>query len=79
MGGEPRDRAARRAAWERERAAAVAALQQAEDTYQRVVAGSAFLSAAEDPSAVEVQHDALNRLEEARRRLDEVQQARPPE
>jgi hypothetical protein len=65
------------AQWEREHQAAVEALRKAEEGYQRVIAGSAFLSAGEDPSPVEVQHDALNRLEEARRHLDEVRQARP--
>jgi hypothetical protein len=68
--------AARQAEWQREHDAALAALREAEDVYQRVIAGSAFLSS-EDPSAAEVQRDALQRLEEARRRLDEVRQARP--
>ena len=76
MTGERADVAARRAAWQREHDAALDALRQAEDAYHRVIAGSAFLSG-EDPSAVEVQHDALQRLEEARRRLDEVRQVKP--
>lgn len=63
--------------WEREHQAALEALRKAEEGYQRVIAGSSFLSAGEDPSPIEVQRDALNRLEEARRRLDEVRQARP--
>ncbi len=62
--------------WQREHDAAIAALRDAEDAYQRVVAGRAFLSA-EDPSPVEVQREALDRLEEARRNLDEVRQRRP--
>ena len=73
----PDDPKARWRRWEIEHQAAVEALRNAEEGYQRVIAGSAFLSAGEDPSPVEVQHDALNRLEEARRHLDEVRQARP--
>ncbi len=72
-GGKRGDRAAR---WQQEYEAAVAALEEADRAYKRTIAGSAFLSS-EDPSPVEVQHDALNRLEEARRHLDEVRQARP--
>ncbi len=67
---------ARRAEWQREHDAALDALRQAEDAYHRVIAGSAFLSS-EDPSAAEVQREALQRLEEARRRLDEVRQVGP--
>jgi hypothetical protein len=73
----PHDREARLQQWQREHDAAVEALRKAEEGYQRVIAGSPFLSPGEDPSPVEVQREALNRLEEARRRLDEVRQARP--
>ncbi len=71
--GKPDDamQAARR---RREHEEAVEALKAAEDAYRQAIAGSAFLSSTEDPSAVEVQQEALNRLEEARRRLDEVRQ-----
>ncbi len=62
--------------WQREHDAAVEALRKAEEGYQRLIAGSPFLPG-DDPSPVEVQRDALNRLEEARRRLDEVRQQRP--
>jgi len=78
MTGEKAGAAARQADWQREHDAALEALRQAEDAYRRVIAGSAFLSG-EDPSATEVQQDAFQRLEEARRRLDEVRQARPGE
>ncbi len=71
--GKP-DEATQAAQWQREHDAAVEALRAAEDAYQRAIAGSAFLSSTEDPSAVEVQQEALNRLEEARRRLDELRQ-----
>ncbi len=76
MDRENRGVAAREAEWQREHDAALDALQQAEDAYHRVIAGSPFLSS-EDPSAAEVQGEALQRLEEARRRLDEVRQGRP--
>lgn len=74
--GTREDRTTRGARWQREYEAAVAALEEADRAYKRVIAGSAFLSS-EDPSPVEVQRDALNRLEEARRHLDAVRQARP--
>ena len=77
MNGGRRNRAARLAEWQREHEAALEALRNAEDACQRVIAGSAFLPAGEDPSPVEVQRDGLNRLEEARRHLDEVRQSRP--
>lgn len=76
MTGEKAGAAARQAEWQREHDAALEALRQAEDAYHRVIAGSAFLSS-EDPSAAEVQQDAFQRLEEARRRLGEIRQARP--
>ncbi len=71
--GKPDD-AAQSAQRRREHQEAVDALRAAEDAYRQAIAGSAFLSSTEDPSAVEVQQEALNRLEEARRRLDEVRQ-----
>ncbi len=70
--------ARKREEWEREHQAALEALRKAEEGYQRLIAGSPFLPG-DDPSPVEVQQDALNRLEEARRRLDEVRQERPEE
>ncbi len=68
--------AAQRVEWQREHDEALDALRQAEDAYHRLIAGSPFLSS-EDPSAAEVHREALQRLEEARRRLDEVRQAEP--
>jgi hypothetical protein len=64
--------------WQREHAAALDALQQAEQAYHRTIAGSAFLSATEGPSAVEIQKDSLEAVEAARVRLDEIR-ARKPE
>ena len=51
---------------------------EAERAYHRTIAGSAFLSPSEGPSAVEIQRESLEALEAARVRLDEVR-ARKPE
>lgn len=64
--------------WQRDHAAALGALQQAEQAYHRTIAGSAFLSASEGPSAVEIQKESLEAVETARVRLDEIR-ARKPE
>lgn len=63
--------------WQQEHAAALAALQDAERSYQRSIAGSAFASAIEDPSPIEIQKESLQRLEEARLRLDEIRKQKP--
>jgi len=64
--------------WQAEHAAALEALQQAERAYHRTIAGSAFISPTEGPSALEMQKESLELLESARVRLDEVR-ARKPE
>jgi hypothetical protein len=64
--------------WQHEHAAALEALQQAEHAYHRTIAGSAFVSPTEGPSAVELQRESLNAVEAARVRLDEIR-ARKPE
>ncbi len=64
--------------WQAEHTAALEALQQAERAYHRTIAGSAFASATEGPSAIEMQKESLDALEAARVRLDEVR-ARKPE
>ena len=64
--------------WQGEHAAALAALQQAERDYHRTIADSAFASAAEGPSTVEMQSEGLKAVEAARLRLDEIR-ARKPE
>lgn len=64
--------------WQAEHAAALASLQQAERAYHRTIAGSAFASPTEGPSALEMQKESLEALEAARVRLDEVR-ARKPE
>ncbi|HEY7171563.1 MAG TPA: hypothetical protein VH417_12005 [Vicinamibacterales bacterium] len=63
--------------WQHEHAAALEALQQAERAYHRTVAGSAFASPTEGPSAIELQKESLDAVEAARLRLDEVRARRP--
>jgi hypothetical protein len=64
--------------WQRDHAAALDALQQAERVYHRAVSGSAFTSPTDGPTAVEIQRDALAAVERARVKLDGVR-ARKPE
>ena len=63
--------------WQREHAAALEALQQAQRAYHRTIAGSAFASATEGPSAIELQKESLEAVEAARVRLDEIRGRRP--
>lgn len=81
-GGATRDEATGRLNrwldWQREHAAALESLQQAERAYHRTIAGSAFASATEGPSAIEMQKESLDAVEAARLRLDEIR-ARKPE
>jgi hypothetical protein len=64
--------------WQSEHTAALEALQRAEHAYHRTIAGSAFASPTEGPSAIEMQKDALASVEAARVTLDQVR-ARKPE
>jgi hypothetical protein len=64
--------------WQHEHAEALEDLQRAERAYHRTIAGSAFLSPTEGPSAVEVQKESLEAVEAARLRLDEIRRRRPP-
>ncbi len=63
--------------WQREHEAALVSLQQAERAYHRTIAGSAFLSPDEGPSAIGMQKESLEALEAARVRLDEIRARRP--
>ena len=63
--------------WQADHAAALADLQHAERAYHRTIAGSAFASPSEGPSAVEMQKESLEALEAARVRLDEIRARRP--
>ncbi len=64
-------------AWQREHAAALEALQQVQRAYHRTVAGSAFASATEGPSAAELQKESLDAVAAARVRLDEIRLLKP--
>jgi hypothetical protein len=63
--------------WQREHEAALEALQQAQRAYHRTIAGSAFASPTEGPSAIELQKESLDAVEAARVRLDEIRGRRP--
>jgi hypothetical protein len=63
--------------WQAEHSAALDALQRAERGYHRTIAGSAFASPMEGPSAIELQKESLDAVEAARIRLDEVRARRP--
>jgi hypothetical protein len=63
--------------WQQAHAAALDALQRAEQAYHRTIAGSAFTSPTEGPLPIEIQKDALDAVEAARRRLDEIRAKRP--
>jgi len=63
--------------WQAEHAAALEALQRAERAYHRTIAGSAFASPSEGPSAIELQKESLDTVEAARVRLDEVRARKP--
>lgn len=63
--------------WQREHTAALEALQQAERAYHRTIAGSAFASATEGPTAIEMQKESLDAVEAARVRLDEIRVRNP--
>ena len=63
--------------WQREHAAALEALQEAQRAYHRTIAGSAFASPTEGPSATEMQKESLDAVEAARIRLDEIRQRKP--
>jgi hypothetical protein len=63
--------------WQSEHQAALEALQAAERAYHRTIAGSAFASPTEGPSAAEHQKESLDVLEAARVRLDDVRARKP--
>ena len=63
--------------WQKEHAAALAELQEAQRAYHRTVAATAFQGASEEPSAEEMRRASLDALDAARIRLDEVRARRP--
>lgn len=74
---EAADRLSRWLEWQHEHAAALEDLQRAEGAYHRTIAGSAFASPTEGPSAIEMQKEWLEAVEAARLRLDEIRARRP--
>jgi hypothetical protein len=74
---EASERLARWLEWQHEHAAALDDLQRAEQAYHRTIAGSAFSSPVEGPSAIEMQKESLDAVEAARVRLDEIRARRP--
>ena len=71
------DRLTRWLEWQYEHAAALEALQRAERAYHRTIAGSAFASPTEGPSALELQKESLDAVEAARVRLDDIRTRKP--
>jgi hypothetical protein len=71
------DRLKRWLQWQHYHTEALDALQAAERAYHRAIAGSAFASPTEGPSAIELQKEALSALEAARTRLDTIRAQRP--
>jgi hypothetical protein len=63
--------------WQAEHTSALEALQHAERSYHRTIAGSAFTNPSEGPDALEIQKESLEVVEAARTRLDEVRSRRP--
>jgi hypothetical protein len=63
--------------WQSEHSAALEELQLAERAYHRTIAGSAFASPTEGPTAIEMQKESLGVVEAARVKLDEVRSRRP--
>src|SRR5438876_10519464 len=63
--------------WQSEHAAALEELQRVELAYHRTIAGSAFASPTEGPSAIELQKESLDAVESARARLDEIRARQP--
>ena len=69
------DARARWLGWQQAHQRALEALQAAGQEYHRLVIGQAF--AGEDEAARRLRQDALSRLEDCRRRLDELREQQP--
>jgi hypothetical protein len=63
--------------WQCEHVNALEALRRAQQAYHRTIAGSAFASLVEDPSATELQTESLEQIEAARVALDEIRSRKP--
>jgi hypothetical protein len=75
--GTALDRLAEWLTWQHEHSIALEALQQAERAFHRTIAGSAFASPSEGPTAIELQKESLEQVEGARLRLDEIRARKP--
>lgn len=71
------DRMVRWLEWQHEHACALDSLQQAERVYHRTIAGSAFAASADHATPLELQKEALDAVESARVRLDDIRSRRP--
>ena len=74
---EALDRLTRWLEWQSEHSTALEDLQRAERAYHRTIAGSAFASPTEGPSALELQKESLEAVEAARVGLDEIRMRKP--
>lgn len=63
--------------WQQQHSVALEALQQAERSYHRTIAASAFAGPVEGGGSIEMQQESLDALEAARERLDAVRSRRP--
>ena len=63
--------------WQREHTAALEALQEVQRAYHRTIAGSAFASPTDGPTAIELQKGSLQVVDAARVRLDEIRSRQP--
>jgi len=69
-------RLARWLAWQDEHEAALAALQETEHAYHRAIVGGAFAGPGGGPASLE-RRAALDIVDAARRRLDEIRESQP--
>jgi hypothetical protein len=63
--------------WQHEHTVALQALQDAERTYHRSIAGGAFAALDEGSDATDMRNESLASVQSARARLDEIRAARP--
>jgi hypothetical protein len=71
------ERLSRWIAWQHEHAAALEALQAAERTYHRSVAGAAFAADPDAGAGADLRRESLEQPDAARTRLDEIRARRP--
>jgi len=71
------DRLERWLTWQHQHSSALDELQQAERSYHRTIAGSAFGNPVEGPTPIELQKASLEQLEAARVRLDTIRARKP--